>query len=74
MANTNCDREGCSNIMSEYESEKHGYLCGECFETLLTLGINTNIEKFMGTTPRHSLMRSLKAEERFTKVFAKIRE
>lgn len=69
MSVIQCDKEGCDNIMSEYESQKHGYLCEQCYETLVASGPNTNIEKFMGKTPTWSLERERKAEQRYSKVF-----
>lgn len=48
MSVLQCSRSGCENIMSEYYSEPHGYLCWECHRELLNKpGIN--IAAFMRT-------------------------
>lgn len=41
-----CDRMGCTNIMCDRYSYEYGYLCNECFEELVDIGI-TNIEEFL---------------------------
>ena len=51
-----CDRLGCKNIMCDRVSEKHGYICDECFEELVATGIDTNIETFMGTYTKVNLL------------------
>lgn len=30
-----CGRKGCENILCSRYSEKHGYICGECFDELI---------------------------------------
>jgi len=42
-----CERNGCDNIMSDRCSREHGYLCRECFEELVRLGPEANIDNFM---------------------------
>ena len=42
-----CSRSNCTNIMCRRYSDKHGYICDECFEELVNTGSGTNIEKFM---------------------------
>ena len=49
-----CDRSGCPNIMCDRYSYDYGYLCRECFEELVSLGVGTDIRRFMGTDPDHS--------------------
>ena len=44
-----CDREGCGNVMCDYCSSTYGYLCEECFEELVRLGVRENIYVFMRT-------------------------
>ena len=44
-----CDRRGCENIMCQRLSRQFGYICWECFEELVELGITANIAVFMGT-------------------------
>lgn len=34
MSVLQCNRNGCDNIMSDYLSDKHGYLCWECHNEL----------------------------------------
>lgn len=46
MGVLSCDRNGCENIMCDFYSHTHGYLCYECKEELVGLG-PTNIEDFM---------------------------
>ena len=46
-----CDRPDCGNIMCKRLSDKHGYICDECFEKLVRLGVQTDVHTFMETTP-----------------------
>jgi hypothetical protein len=43
-----CDRAYCENIMCDYYSHDHGYLCSECREELIMSG-PCDINLFMGT-------------------------
>ena len=43
-----CSREGCSNIMCDRCSDEHGYICDDCFEELILLGIHQDINDFLG--------------------------
>lgn len=43
-----CDRKGCDNVMSQYLSYTHGYLCYSCREELIALG-PVDIYAFMGS-------------------------
>lgn len=36
MSVLQCNRNGCDNIMCDYLSDKHGYLCWECRNELLS--------------------------------------
>ena len=42
-----CSRNGCENILCDRYSDYHGYICNECFDELIILGAETNIEKFL---------------------------
>ena len=44
-----CDRRGCERIMCERHSNEYGYLCWECFDELVNLGVKTDINQFMDT-------------------------
>lgn len=44
-----CDRRGCENIMCDRYSYKHGYICNECFEELVSLGVRTSVSEFMNS-------------------------
>jgi hypothetical protein len=46
-----CDRRGCDNVMCDRYSHTYGYICNECFEELVALGANVDIEVFMKTPP-----------------------
>ena len=43
-----CSRNGCENIMCDRYSSEFGYICYECFEELVNLGV-TDISDFMRT-------------------------
>jgi len=42
-----CKREGCEHIMCERYSHDFGYLCWECFNELVGLGVKTDIAAFL---------------------------
>lgn len=42
-----CYRVGCENVMCDRLSNKYGYICDECFDELVSLGVTTNVEEFM---------------------------
>ena len=44
-----CFRRGCDNIMCNRYSDKHNYICNECFDELVRKGGNISISKFMET-------------------------
>jgi hypothetical protein len=44
-----CDRRGCENIMCDRCSSIHGYICNECFDELVGLGIHVDSYDFMDT-------------------------
>ena len=40
-----CDRRGCENVMCDRGNGQY-YICWDCFEELVKLGVKTNIEEF----------------------------
>lgn len=52
-----CNRTGCSNVMCDRCSSAFGYICYECFDELVELGIDTDVKEFMSTPhqPKPSL-------------------
>lgn len=44
-----CDRFNCQNIMCDRYSDEHGYICNDCFEELLCLGVTADVQLFMRT-------------------------
>jgi len=53
-----CDRRGCDNIMCDRLSYQYGYLCEDCFQELVNLGVGTNIEWFMDSRPNYARQES----------------
>jgi hypothetical protein len=49
MSTMNCSRLGCTNILCSRLSQKHGYICHECFQELVATGPTTDIETFLNT-------------------------
>lgn len=50
-----CFRAGCDNVMCTRYSSKHGYICNECFEELIDMGVEANIKWFMSTPKKNHL-------------------
>jgi hypothetical protein len=50
-----CDRKGCENIMCDFLSHEHGYLCWECKDELIARG-PCNVHAFMETPRREYKM------------------
>ena len=42
-----CSRGDCDNIMCDRISDEYGYICDECFDELVSMGITANIDEFM---------------------------
>ena len=42
-----CDRQGCENIMCDYYSHTHGYLCYSCLNELKALNGAMTIRQFI---------------------------
>jgi len=49
-----CCRIGCDNIMCDRCSNRHGYICDECFDELLQRVPDISIEDFMIEYKRRS--------------------
>jgi len=64
-----CDRTGCDNVMCDRYSNRLGYICCECFDELVNLGITANVEEFMDTPKRVRPEQYVDARECFDKVF-----
>lgn len=69
MGSHSCAREGCSNLPTRY-SRIHGYICDECFDELVLLGIGTNVSRFLAS-PKEPIPDDF-SFERFDKEFPKI--
>lgn len=64
-----CVRYYCNNILCDRHSYEYGYLCNDCFEELVDLGINVNIEKFLQTSPGSNENKKNKSYEKWSKIF-----
>ena len=58
-----CSRKGCDNIMCSRYSVRYGYICNECFEELVGLGGNVDIERFMNSYKTYSSNSYISEEE-----------
>lgn len=47
MGVLSCHRSNCENIMCDRLSDAYGYICYECFDELVKLGVKTDIKEFM---------------------------
>ena len=63
-----CDRYGCENVMCDRLSHKHGYICNDCFDELVTLGADANIIEFMNSEANNNII-TMDAYELFDKEF-----
>ena len=45
-----CDRQDCENIMCDFVSRTHGYLCYSCMQELKDLNGSMTIRQFMNTS------------------------
>ena len=66
MGVLNCDRIDCENIMCDRMCNDF-YICNECFEELVTLGTDVDLDEFMGSTPQRNVQSAVRAywETRF---------
>jgi len=46
-----CNRGNCDHVMCDRHSNEYGYICSDCFNDLIKLGIHTDIAAFMRTNP-----------------------
>lgn len=44
-----CGRKGCDNVMCNYYSPEHGYICYPCRSELISLNGSVTISDFMKT-------------------------
>ena len=50
MSVLQCDRGNCQNIMcNRFSSRLQVYICNDCFDELISLGVTTNLESFMSS-------------------------
>lgn len=49
-----CCRRDCPNIMCDRLSGEHGYICHECFEELVSLGVQTDINVFLDSPKKNA--------------------
>ena len=47
-----CNRFDCDNVLCDRLSHDYGYICDECFDELVSLGVNTRIDFFMDSRKR----------------------
>lgn len=50
-----CNRNGCDNIMCDRYSQKYGYICGQCFEELVTKYTTGCLSEFMESDKNETL-------------------
>ena len=56
MSVLECDRYGCPNVMCDRLSHgRQQYICYSCFEELVYLGPQTNLDEFMDSEPSSSI-------------------
>ena len=72
MSVMSCARRGCKNVMCDRLSSEYGYICNECFDELVNLGPETDIELFMDQEKGEIFLKE-DAYEKFDKIFS-IRE
>jgi len=64
-----CSRGNCEHIMCDRYSTRYGYICSDCFKELVKLGVDTDIEEFMGSdVPRD--YRIVDDYEYFNRIFS----
>jgi len=49
-----CGNAYCENVMCDRYSDEYGYICSDCFDTLVDLGPNTDIHQFMDRPRKHA--------------------
>jgi len=65
-----CNRNGCEETCCDRYSDKHGYICPECFIELIDSGVSTDIKEFMDSE-KHSELELAKetASFRYDRIF-----
>lgn len=69
MGMLNCSRRGCSNIMCYRYSPQYGYICDDCFDELVALGSDMDIERFL-EEPRGTEYQTTNAFDYFDDIFS----
>lgn len=70
MSVARCCRTGCGHVLPERYSRNYGYLCYECFEELVSLGPDVDINAFLSSSKRPD--QELVARTRFDAEFPKV--
>ena len=63
-----CDRRGCESVMCNRHSHTYGYICNDCFNELVSLGVRVDISEFMDSPASGGNERDF-AEAYFNEVF-----
>jgi hypothetical protein len=63
-----CNKGGCPNIMCDRYSHKYGYICNDCFEQLVRLGVGTDLDEYMGGDYK-VMVDEDQSERYFSKIF-----
>ena len=71
MSVLRCSRGDCDNIMCDRYSPDYGYICDECFDELVSRGIDTDIAEFMASdVPLGHAPREIDVRNHFDKMFS----
>lgn len=68
MSVLSCDRRGCVNIMCDRLSHEYGYICDDCFDELVSLGLGADISEFM-QSDKTDVQKYFDAEDYFHSIF-----
>ena len=68
MSIPTCSKRGCDCISPTRYSSVYGYLCRDCFDTLVALGAKTDIEYFL----RRDMSNKEASEAYFEHIFKKV--
>jgi len=65
-----CNRSGCGGIMCDRYHYEYGYICDECFDELVNLGIQQEVADFMNSEKDYSRQQSTDVDyEHFNDIF-----
>lgn len=65
-----CSRAECGSVMCDRYSEHFGYICQECFQELVELGVAADIKAFMSSEKARSRRDDKElAHKRFDRMF-----